>query len=377
MTRYYQLSDSAAIKHRNRILRLLGCSALTAVVVLLLGLVRWSEKAYIGVNILLLAVAALAVIAYTRLGGGLDGKPEALKKTVAVGAVAAAAALWLFMTITGLHYSISIVIFLADVVLACKLAGSTGSIVKNVWASLSPDDTQGFDAGAKCQILLDNVHTGDSLTSPIGRVYISDNTVLFVLVDHTKGHILVNPSGSMEVRQKKLFSNGYKEGHISVGSILFNAEEGSKRIMQIVEEGCKKRNVPVPAMAYSYAMFLPHFERENYVYSESSYASVPWSQRNGSYKSYEKRASQADYFRGKACFKHQDIGSILRQYDEQFRTQNPNAVRTNAELDMIAQIIAEACELVPKNAAPELKQKYKEEILKRQAEYAATKEENK
>lgn len=351
--RYYNLTDAAALKHRNRIIQLLGAFAATTVITVILGLVRWSEEAYIGVNILLLAVAAVGMILQIRLGGYLDGKPEALKKSISIGVAAGAVVLWLFMTITGLHYALSIVIWIVDVVLAVKLGGALKDIAKNCWNALLPVDIKKGDAPVNCQIMLEGVHTGDALTSPIGNVYIGTNTVLFVLTDHTNGYVLYNADGTVEIRKRKLFGKDTKSGHIDDMTLFHRMEDGTKRIQQFLEDGCAKRNIPVPQMAYSHALFLPNMDVENHVYTEDHYnyvERIPWFADSSKYNQYLQKASKADYFIGKTCHYYKEITDLIRAYDLQFQNDNPAISRTHEELDAIARIIAEACELSPGDA---------------------------
>ena len=355
MNNYYVLTDEAYKKHRNRIFQLLGAFAATAVVTLILGLVRWSEAAYTGVNILLLAVVAVGIIAQTRFGGFLDGKPEALKKTVTTGTVIGTAVLWLLMTITGLHYALSIVIWIVAIVLVVKLADALKDIVVNCWNALATPDPKNYTEMLDFQVVLEGVHTGASLTSPIGKVFIGRNTVLFVLCNHMNGFVRINSDGSVEVRKRKLFSRKDEKAYIDKNSILRQAEQGAEHIRKILEEGCQKRGVAMPNMAYTNAMFLPNFQRETDIYHEdyTYYYNIPW------YASHGQSGAHYDFFRGKACYNYADIGAMLRCYDEQFHQAYPDAVRTTEEMDMIAQIIAEACELRPSTAYQDCREQAK------------------
>lgn len=373
MNNYYVLKNEAYIKHRNRIFQLLGAFAATALVTLILGLVRWSEGAYIGVNILLLAVAAAGIIFQTRLGGYLDGKPETLKKTITVGVAVGAAVLWLFMTITGLHYALSIVIFIVDVVLVVKLALSFKDIVKNCWNALMSPDPKNYEEMMGIRILLENVHTGNSLTSPVGKVFIGNHTVLFALTCNLDGFIQHNDDGSFQIRKRTLF-NREKATYIDKDGIMRQAEEGAQRIHQIVEEGCKKRGISMPNMAFSYAMFLPNFAKDEsfllnvqddlgrYPDGYQWYYNVPW---DATWNSGKVQGNYTcDFFRGKACFRYKNIAGMLRAYDWQFQQANPDVVRDSKELDAMAQIIAEACELRPDTT-------YQKQFDKAQKEYYA------
>lgn len=381
MITHYSLSDAGVAKHRNRILLLLGCSVLAFILLLVLGLVRWSSAAYIGVNILLLGIGALSVIAYNLFGGRLDGKSGKEKKTFMILTAAVAGALWLFMTILKLNQFLSVFIFIADIILACFLFGKFKDIIKSSWNAVRPEEAKPDDGRVYYQIFLDNVHTEDSLISPMGCVYIGRHTVLFVLVDHTDGYILITPSGSLEIYEKKLFSDSYKSTPtIDADSFLHQSEWGAARVKTIIEEGCKKRNIPVPDMAYSNAVFLPSFDNSNYIYDENSYSNIPWHHKMGSYDKYKKKSAQKDYFqyfRGKACFRRRDINFILQSYDAQYREQHPDCIQNNDELDTIAQIIAEACDLVPTKPDPKMTQSFREEMAKKQMEYKEKEKQNK
>lgn len=350
MKREYHLSDAATKKLLMRILILLAASVGAVLAVLALGLKQWSREAYIGVNVMLLALAVFAAYSIVCFGGALDGKPDRKKRsqTLLVTGIAAAAALWLVLTMFGAHYAVSILIFLADLALTATLVSRMWGTVKNTWNDLTSDsDGDGNALSYPGKFVLHDVHTDDALTSPMGKVLIGNNTVLFVLVDQSSGHILVRPDGSLEARKTKLLKNETKEININVHDLLTNGELGAQRMIRIVEEECAKRGISVPEMGYSFAMFLPNFERGNDFYDEGSFRGSHWTHKMESYKKYVKRAQTADYFSGRACFSTQELGRLLQDLDAQYAAENPGK-RSTSDLELVTTCISEACDLVPK-----------------------------
>lgn len=348
MKKTYHLSDSGAMKILTRIGVLLVCAAAAAAATAFLGLENWSRAQYPIVNIPLLMLMALGSLCLLRFGGALDGKADADKKCTAfaIAIAAAAAALWGFMSVTNSHFWLSVPIFVVDLILAGTLCRRFWDMIRNFWNGMgTPCDSSGNRLNFPGQYVLHDVQCADDLTSPFGRVLIGSNTVLFLLTDEAEGYILYKPDGTMEARKQKLLKNESREINLDVRGMLLHGEEGAQRMMRIVEETCAKRGIEVPRMGYSYAMLLPNFEKENHCCSQAAFRHIPWVRQNERYVQYLKRAQTADYFSGRACFNTRDLQELMQQLDREY-ANDYGVTCTEAERSLIAQSIADACNLV-------------------------------
>lgn len=349
MRKEYSLSDSAVKKHIAHFMKLLGAAAIMAVLVVILGLKRWTTGQYVWVNILLLGVAVFCVNVLANFGGRFDGKEnkkEQSKKFLIISA-AVGVAIWLLLTIMGTPLVLSGFVFIADLVLVVRLGMQVWEMLKNAWKMANDENDQyGDKITYPGEIVLHEVHTADALTSPFGKVLIYKNAVLFVLAEMNNGFVMVNPNGSMEVKKTALIKNEIKENKLSVGTIMTHAEDGAKRVIQIIEEVCKKNQIAVPEFNYNFVLFLPNFEARNVVWDQSSFeklTSVSFLTADKKYQKYLDKADKLDYFQGRACYD----AAELRQMLEIMAAQG-GAPIDQASKEIIAEGIAKACELKQK-----------------------------
>lgn len=345
MTKVYNLSNKGVSKHLVRLALLLVTGVVMA------GLVIWlggSRARGGGINAVLLAVDVVAVNLICQLTGTLDGKDNRGKLSLIIlGASAGLAAIiWLLLTVIGKHAMAAGLLFFTNIALVAGLLYVTWGMIKNIWHMLSDDlDKNGNIMSFPGNYVLNQVHCDDSLTSPMGRVLIKGSTVMFVYVNQLKGHVLVKPNGEISIRQEKVLRDkSTKESKVSISELLEIAESGSKRVMKIVEKECAARNVPVPAMKYGYAVFMPNFKRTNYVVDEGAFLRYPFMERVGSYKSYLDTADKTDVFRGRACFTLGELDWMASALCGEHSSEE--AARANGALT--AECIAKACDLVPK-----------------------------
>ena len=349
MNRVYVLSDKAAKKHLSRFFLLMLAAVLMAVAVVYLGLKRWDRDQYKLVNLALLGVAVFCVWAIATFGGALDNKPNRKKASMTILGFSAAVAVaaWLVMTILNIHFLLSLVIFIADLYLAYTLCKKCLNMVRYTWNDLRSDiDGDGTDLKYPGHYVMNEVHINDSLTSPFGKVLVGGNVVLFVLVNQQRGHILVRPNGTLEVRKTRFLNDQQTvEDRVPISELLMHGEAGAQRVMKIVEQECAKQGLDVPNMGYSFAIFMPNFERGNNIYLEEAFRNSRWTDKMSSYKKYIKHAEESDFFRGRACFSTSDLNRLLDSLNAQFLSENP-ATKDN-KTKIVAECIAAACELVP------------------------------
>lgn len=346
MRREYSLSDSAAKKHIAHFMKLLGAAVIMAVLAAFLGLKTWTTAQYIWVNILLIGVAVFCVNVLANFGGRFDGKEnkaEQRKKFLIV-SIAVGAAAWLLLTIMGTPLVLSGFIFIADVLLTIRVGTQAWEMLKNMWKMAGDEsDQSGNKISYPGEIVLHEVHTSDALTSPFGKILIYKNAVLFVLAEMNNGFVLVNPNGTMELKKTKLIKNEVKENKLSVGTIMSQTEEGAKRMIQLVEDVCKKNQIPVPEFNYNYVLFLPNFEARNVIWDQSSFEQLPsvhfWN-ADKKYEAYKNKADKVDYFQGRACYNTAELQQIL----EIMAAQGGVPIDQGSK-DAIAAGIAQMCEL--------------------------------
>lgn len=350
MRREYRLSDSAGKKHIAHFMKLLAIAAVMAVVALVVGLKRWSSAQYVWVIMLLLSMGVFCINVRARFGGRFDGKEnqaQAKKKFLIVSS-AVAAGIWLLLVIMGqsVMMVISVFLFIADVILTVSLGKQTWEMLKNMW-KMAGSNTK--DNGSKItypgEFVLHDVHISDALTSPFGKILIHQNAVLFVLPEMNNGFVMVNPNGTMELKKTSLIKNEVKENNLSVSTIMRQAEEGAKRVMQLVEAACKKNQIPVPEFNYDFVLFLPNFDPRNTIWDQSAFeqlTSVHFWNADKKYEKYENRAINADYFEGKACYKASELHQMLR-----IMAAQSAAPVDQSSTEIIAAEIAKVCELEP------------------------------
>ena len=348
MKHVYSLSNEAAKKHAMRFVLLIAAAIVMAVAVVFLGLKRWDRSQYKLVNLALLAVAVFCIWATATFGGALDNKANREKASMMILAFSGAAALavWLFMTITNTHWLLSLVIFIADLYLAYNLCKKCLNMVKYTWNDLSSDiNGDGDSLNYPGQYILNDVHINDSLTSPFGKVLIHGNVVLFVLVNQYRGRVIVRPSGALEIQKTNVLNDQkYTEGSISMSELLMHGEAGAQRMIQIVERECAKQGIDIPSMGYSFAIFMPNFEKGNNIYTEEAFRNSRWTDKMVSYRKYVKHAEVSDFFRGRACFSTSELNRLLQSLNAQYSSENPGATPTPK---VAAECIAAACNLVP------------------------------
>lgn len=349
MVREYELSDQAGKKHLFHLLKLLAICAVIVIFTVFLGLKQWPESAYPFVYLMLIGVALYCVVAMAFFGGKLDGainKKDAQKKfLIKSGAIAAGA--WVLLAILGFPLWLSGFVFIADLVLVAMLCLRLWEMLKNIWKMLDNTDAQGRDLTYPGAVVLHDVHTADALTSPFGKVLLSENAVLFVLPESNGGYVEVQPNGTMELKKRSFFGNSEKENKLDVSTITAQAEDGIRRVIRLIEEDCKKRGVAVPELTYNYMLFMPNFERNNVAWDLASFSNLPsvhfWNEEK-KYQEYLKNAAKADFFCGRACYTAYELDTVLR-------TMNQNCGIPHSEEnkpEIVSEILARACDLTPK-----------------------------
>lgn len=349
MVREYELSNAAGKKHAMHLLKLLAICAVIVIFTAFLGLKRWPEAAYPFVYLMLVGVALYCVVALTFFGGKLDGainKKEAKKKFLIKSGVIAAGA-WVLLAILGFPMWLSGFAFIADIVLVAMLCLRLWEMLKNIWKMLDNTDAKGRDLTYPGAVVLHDVHTADALTSPFGKVLLSENAVLFVLPEMNGGYVEVQPNGTMLLKKKSFLGNQEKENKLDVSTVIAQAEDGIRRVIRLIEEDCKKQGVPVPELTYNYMLFMPNFERRNVAWDLASFSNLPtvhfWNEEK-KYQEYLKNAAKADYFSGRACYTAGELQTVLQ-------TMNQTCGIPRAEENIpekIAGILARACELTEK-----------------------------
>lgn len=343
----YELNKEGIKKHRNMIFIIIGILILGSVILAALALPRWKEGTYVLINFILLGCGVALYVANKTFDGTIPNAGKNGKKRYLITAGVIAAAIWLVLSITGIGHIFGVFIFIFDIVMVYCIFQELKDVFKNIWDALQYDNIKAHDRGINAAVMLDGIHPDESMVTPLGRVYISKHSVMYTCVNHIDGHVFVEANGEISIREKKLFSNDFKDSSLDDSMMLLYAEEGAEKIKKIVEEGCKKRNIPVPQMAYTHAIFLPNFDRSKYMYTQDAYSNIRWDHKVGSFKKYKGVVSKADYFRGKACFMLEDLNAILNCYDNQFAADNVGTTTNDEEINVIAEIIAEACDLTP------------------------------
>lgn len=344
MQKKYHMDDAFVKAHFLRFGILLVLSILSAGLILFLGLKRWSADQYPMVNVGLLASTALAVWSFVSFGGKLDGKenPKKLSLITAGIAVGAALVIWVVLQILQLHHDLALVIFLANLVLVVLVLRRTWGILSNfVSGLLSTSDGEGNEVTFPGHYVLENVHVNDAITSPMGTVLINANTVMFVLTNTKRGEVVVTPGNTIKIVKSKFFkSNEYKEISLPVSSLLFNAEEGTRRIKRLVEESCAQRGISAPSMNYNFCLFMPRFQRGNLAFTENAFRNYGSGNAYSSYKKYLRSVSEFDEFSGRAAFNTWDLQNMLHLAG----VQSGDAP---SDPKLIAEILSEACHLKP------------------------------
>ena len=349
MRREYQMSDSSGKKHLFHLLKLMGASAAIVLLTAFLGLKQWKGSQYAFVYLFLLAMVVLCVNALAHFGGKLDGainKKEAKKKfLIKSGAIAAGA--WVLLAILGFPLWLSGFVFIADLVLVAMLCLRLWEMLKNIWKMLDNTDAQGRDLTYPGAVVLHDVHTSDALTSPFGKVLLSENAVLFVLPESNGGYVEVQPNGTMELKKRSFFGKSEKENKLDVSTITAQAEDGIRRVIRLIEEDCKKQGVPVPELTYNYMLFMPNFERNNVAWDPASFSNLPtvhfWNEEK-KYQEYLKNAAKADFFCGRACYTAYELDTVLRTMNQTCGI--PHSEENKPEI--VSEILARACDLTPK-----------------------------
>lgn len=345
----YSLSNKGAKRLVLRMGSLLLIGIAMAAIVFFLGLERWAMNQYILVNAGLLLIDIVCVSTWLVLGGFLDKKANKGSKSIIVIGVSAVVGVvtWVALTIAKAHEKASLLVFLLSVGLTLAICYKAFNMVKSFMQTIGNDtDKSGNKIHYPGSYMLNEVHTTDALTSPMGKVLIAGHAVLFVLVNQYKGHVLVNPDGSLEIRKiKGLFENKSSEGTINYSEMTYNGACGAQRMMEIVKQECEKQAIAQPDMVYDFAIFLPNFKQGNYVFNENWFESYSWTDKLGSYKQYLKSARSSDYFRGRACFTAEQLNILLRKMNAS--AAGGNSV-SEGDASFVAEAIAQACELVPK-----------------------------
>lgn len=323
-----------------------------ALIALYLGLQPLPKAKIPGVNALSLLFAIIAFNLLIHLSGYLDTKENRQQVSLVfmIGSVIVAAIAWVVMALTDTHASFDELIFFLDLVLSGILFGKTYIMLKNMWRALT--DETGSDDGLIAfpgDYVLPYVHIGESLNSPFGRVLIMGNVVLFVVVNNIRGFVMIDPRGKLDVRKGHLLSDKTESVVINTSEMLITGSEGISRVMNIVQQECARRGVPMPNMRYDFALFLPQFERSTYVFDEDSFKSIPFSERKHfRYKNYIKEAAltDTDLFCGKACLSVTELKWAAAQLGRN-PSDPPEVIRNNAAL--VADCIAKVCDLVEVN----------------------------
>lgn len=348
MSQIYSLSNKAAKTHLLRLLLLLVAGVAMAVAVLYLGMKGWNKSQYIYINIALLLVDVICASVLLIYGGFMDGKSGKTNRSLIIlgGTFLAALVVWVVLTIMDAHWTASLPIFFTNLALVAALCYRAFGMLKNIWNDLSSGaDGNGETLNFPGKYVLNDVHVSNAITSPMGKVLVGAHSVLFVLVNQYRGHVLVRPNGALEIRKTGLINeNKSKEGTLSASELLNNAEWGAQRMLEIVQAEAAKQGVDAPAMGYSFAVFMPNFKRNNFVFNEGAYKDFPWTERVGSYKKYLKKAETSDFFRGRACFNTSELSNLLTMMDMQYAQENPGVQGNPA---FVAEAIAQACELAP------------------------------
>ena len=349
MRKEYILTDQAAKKHISYFGKLLLASGAAVILSVILGLPRWQLAHYVWVNILLLGVLVFCVNALAHFGGFLEGKENAqeLKKKLLIGSAIAAGVVWLILTIMGSPVFVSTFIFIANVILSVVLVKRFWEMLKNVWKGLSGEvDKNGKDVAYAGEIILHDVHTSDSYTSSFGKILIYENALLFVLPEMNQGAVVVNPNGTMTLKKVAWYNDErLKENNLSVSDIMAQAKDGATRMIRLLEEQCKKRNIEVPQMVYDYVLYLPNFERGNVAWDIDSFSqlrSVHFWNVERKYDTDLQNAAKADYFNGRACYEADDLQKTLEVMNSESGILDTN---TRSKAELVAQLLSEAYEL--------------------------------
>lgn len=346
MRKEYTLNNEAVKKHMLHFLLMLVVAALMVAASVFLGLKRWATSQYVWVNILCLGVAVISVNGLAHFGGRFDGKKDSAEqsKKFLIITAAAAAVVWLILTIMGSPAFLTMLVFIVDVILSVLLLKRVWETLKNFWKVLSNEvDQDGNTITYPGEFVLHEVHTSDAMTSSFGKVLIHQNAVLFVLPEMNKGFVLVNPNGTMELKKTSYVKDEIKENNLSVSSIMLQAEEGLRHVMQLVEEVCAEKNIPVPDFTYDYALFLPNFDPRNAIWDEECFEKLTGNHSwysDKKYQKYQNKAGHLDYFQGKACYDTRELMQMLRIMDGQSGT----LVNRN-DKESIIEGIVQACGL--------------------------------
>ena len=323
MRNEYTLSNSAVKKHTMHFLPMLAVAACMVAASVFLGLKRWSTSQYVWVNILCLAVAVVSVNGLAHFGGRFDGKKDAAEKSkkFLIFSAAAAAIVWLVLLIMGSPAIFTTLIFIVDLVLSVLLVKRVWETLRNFWKVLTNEvDQDGNTITYPGEYVLHEVHTTDALTSPFGKVLIRQNAVLFVLPEMSRGFVLVYPDGTMELKKTSLIKEEIKESNLSVSSIILQAEEGLRHVMQLVEDICAEKQIPVPEFTYDYALFLPNFDPRNAIWDQECFEKLTGNHSwysDKKYQNYQNKAGELDYFQGKACYDTRELMQMLKIMDGQ------------------------------------------------------------
>lgn len=344
MQTLYHMNNKYTLAHFARfgILLLLsvGLLALDAY----LGLNSWSHEEYAWVAPTLMAIAAFGIWALISFGGFLDGKKGVLKIIAAAVIGGVIAVLWLVIKDKIEARELALPFFVVDAVLMILFFRKTWAFLVNfVKGILNTTDGDGNEVQFPGRYVLDGVHSEESMSSPMGTVLINGNTVMFVLSCRKEGQVYVTPNNTIEIRKQKfLKDNETVETSLDVSSLLFDGEMGARRLIRLVEEHCAKKNIPVPVMNYNFAIFMPKFQPGNMVLNEAAFRDYGVTTLGRSYKKYVRAAGEFDLFCGKAAFNTWQLQNMMT-------ATGTLAHSGDAPSDpaMVAEILAEACHLVP------------------------------
>lgn len=345
MRKEYELSKESGKKHLVHLLKLFASAIIMAIICLVLGLKKWTLGQYVWVNIPVLGIGVICVNLLARFGGRFDGSEHTKQdeKKFLIVSAAVAAAIWLIVIILRAAPVLAGFFFIADMAMVIALFVRFWLMLKGMWQMLiSENDESGNKISYPGSVVMHEVHVAENLTSPFGKILFRGNAALFVLPESNNGFVLVNPNGTMELKKTTTFKNEVKENNLSVLSLMHDAERGTKRMIRLIEDACKKHQIPVPEFNYNFVLFLPNFEPGNVTWDQDSFVKMGFGgffSSNKKYQKYQKMAVEQDYFDGKACFTTTDLSQALT-----IMSQNGSSVDERT-IEIIADEIAKACEL--------------------------------
>lgn len=344
MQKIYRMSNKYVTAHFLRFAILLVITLAMLVLDAYLGLKRWTKEEYEWVAPVLMATAAFGIWARMCFAGFLDGKNSVVRLVAAAVIFGAAGAVWFALAGRIEARELALPFFVVDLALLGSFLLKTMGFLTEFWNGItSMTDGDGNEVKFPGPILLEMVHTEESMNSPIGNVLINGNTVMFVITCKKEGQVYVTPSGSITILKPKFWkSNEMEETTLNENKLLWEGEKGALRMLRLVEEYCKKNDIPVPVMNYNFAIFMPKFQQGNLVLNPDAFRRYGNTTMGRSYKKYIRKASEFDLFCGKAAFNTWQLQNLMTAAGS---LEHSGDAPENPQL--VAEILAEACHLVP------------------------------